>query len=220
MTARRLSSEDTSTRRSTPAGVPGDAPTPPAAPVDESTMVIGRSDAPTALIAAVPQPPPVFVDPSGRRRSRLRWLAYAVGLFGLLYTGLVAVSFAGGMVEPHTVLPFVDEAEQPERPRSPQAEAITVVPEPSTAVPRTSAAPVTPSAAPAATRPVAPRRSPGVTGSPSGGPARAPAPPAPAPTPTPTAPSAPTPAVPPSTEDPPTPPDETLDEPDGSPADD
>ncbi|MEU8208363.1 hypothetical protein AB0B85_04075, partial [Micromonospora sp. NPDC049044] len=129
-------------------------------------MVIGRSDAPTELIAAAPQPPPVFVDPSGRRRSRLRWLAYAVGLLGLLYTGLVAVSFAGGVVDPRTVLPFVDEVEQPQRQRSPQAEAITVVPEPSTATPRTPAATVTPTPAPAAPRPVTPSRSPSATRSP------------------------------------------------------
>ncbi|MET8321934.1 hypothetical protein [Micromonospora sp. NPDC005189] len=218
MTARRLSSDDTSTGRSTPVGMAGGAPAGPAAPVDEPTMVIGRSDGPTALIAAVPQPPPVFVDPSGRRRSRLRWIAYAAGSLGLIYTGLVAVSFAGSIVEPHTVLPFVDEVEQPERPRSPQAETITTVPEPSTAVPRTPAAPVAPTAGPAAPRSVAPTRlpsatpSPSATRSPNGSPASTPTSPRPT---TPTASVAPTPAISPSTEDPPP----LIDEAEGLPAD-
>ncbi|MEV7331306.1 hypothetical protein [Micromonospora sp. NPDC093244] len=216
MTARHLSSDDASTGRSTSAGMPDGAPTGPTASVDEPTMVIGPSDGPTALIAVVPQSPPVFVDPSGRRRSRLRWLAYAVGLVGLLYTGLVAVSFAGGVVDPRTVLPFVDEVEQPQRPRSPQAEAITVTPDPST-VPRAPTATVAPSVAPAAPRSVVPSRSPSRTPSSSGRPARAPA--TPTPTPRPTVPAAPTPAGSPSSQDPPPSPEETLVGPDDLPAD-
>jgi hypothetical protein len=37
----------------------------------------------------VPVPPPVFVDPSGARRRRIRWAAYAAGV--LLVLVLVAV---------------------------------------------------------------------------------------------------------------------------------
>ncbi|WP_328381371.1 hypothetical protein OHQ88_31870 [Micromonospora zamorensis] len=215
MTTRGLSSDDTPTGRLTPAGMAGGSRARPAAPLDEPTMVVNRSDGPTALIAAVPQPPPVFVDPSGRRRSRLRWLAYVVGLLGLTYTGLVAVSFAGGMVEPHTVLPFLDEVEQSERPQSPQAEAITAIPEPSTAVPRTPAATVAPTVAPAPRSP-APTRSPSATRPASGDPAGVPTSPSPGRTTS----VAPTPADSPSTEDPPPPPEETIDiEPGGSPTD-
>ncbi|MEU1239794.1 hypothetical protein ABZ388_05480 [Micromonospora parva] len=213
MTTRGLSSDDTSTGRSTPAGS-GNPRSRPAAPVDEPTMVANRTDGPTELIAAAPQPPPVFVDPSGRRRSRLRWLAYVVGLLGLTYTGLVAVSFAGGMVEPHTVLPFVDEAEQPERTQSPQAEAITAIPEPSTAVPRTPAARVAPTVAPPAPRSPAPTRSRSAASPASGDPTSVP------PSPSSGRPTsvAPTPAVSPSTEDPPLPPEEPA-EPGGLPTD-
>lgn len=177
--------------------------------------MLGPSDGPTALIAVVPQSPPVFVDPTGRRRSRLRWLAYAVGLVGLLYTGLVAVSFAGGVVDPRTVLPFVDEIEQPQRPRSPQAEAVTTTPEPST-VPRAPTATVAPSVAPAAPRPAVPSRSPSLTPS-TGRPARTPT--TPTTTPRTTDPAAPTPAGSPSTQDPPPSPEETLVGPDDLPAD-
>ncbi|MET7373676.1 hypothetical protein [Micromonospora arida] len=203
MTTRGMSSDDTSTGRSKPAG-PGDPRARPAAPADEPTMVANRTDGPTELIAPAPQPPPVFVDPSGRRRSRLRWLAYVVGLLGLTYTGLVAVSFAGGMVEPHTVLPFVDAVERPERAQSPQAEAITAVPEPSTTVPRTPAARVAPTVAPTAPRSLAPTRSPSAARPASGDPTRVP----PSPSPGRTTSVAPTPAVSPSTEDPPLPPED------------
>ncbi|MEU1398557.1 hypothetical protein ABZ403_21170 [Micromonospora zamorensis] len=215
MTTRGLSSDDTPTGKLTPADMAAGSRARPAAPLDEPTMVVTRSDDPTALIAAVPQLPPVFVDPSGRRRSRLRWLAYVVGLLGLTYTGLVAVSFAGGMVEPHTVLPFLDEVEKSERPQSPQTEAITAIPEPSTAVPRTSAATVAPTVAPAPRSP-APTRSPSATRPASGDPAGVPTSPSPGRTTS----AAPTPADSPSTEDPPPPPEETTDiEPSGFPAD-
>ena len=88
--------------------------------LDGPTVVISRADGPTASIAAVPQLTPVFVDPSGRRHSRLRWLAYTLGLVGLIYAGMVGVSFAGG-IGPHAVLPFVDEVAQPERSPSPSS---------------------------------------------------------------------------------------------------
>ncbi|MEU5905919.1 hypothetical protein ABZ780_16260 [Micromonospora sp. NPDC047467] len=154
-------------------------------PLDGPTMVIGRSDSPTALIAAVRQPPPVFVDPSGRRRSRLRWLAYAAGLLGLTYTGLVGISFAG-VVEPHTVLPFVDEVKQPERP-APPPKATVADPDPSTAVPHRPASTVAPTVVPtprsvASTRPPSATRPPNATRPPSVNPAGPPASPGPRPT--------------------------------------
>lgn len=68
---------------------------------------------------AVPEPPPVFVDPSGRRRRRVRRLAYGVGLVGLAYTVMVGVSFAGGPVSPETVVPFVESTRQVWQPPPP-----------------------------------------------------------------------------------------------------
>ncbi|MBC8994586.1 hypothetical protein H9X95_31095, partial [Micromonospora chalcea] len=65
-------------------------------------------EGPTALIPVVPESPPVFVDPSGRRRRRLRRLAYCAGAAGVIYTVMVGVSFAGGPITPDTVIPFVE----------------------------------------------------------------------------------------------------------------
>ncbi|MEV4760183.1 hypothetical protein AB0J86_34485 [Micromonospora sp. NPDC049559] len=65
-------------------------------------------DARTTILPAMPEPPPVFVDGSGRRRRRVRRLAYGVGIVGLGYSVLVGVSLAGGPVAPRTVLPFSD----------------------------------------------------------------------------------------------------------------
>ncbi|MEU1749159.1 hypothetical protein [Micromonospora arida] len=178
------------------------------APLDAPTMIIGRSDNPTTLMAAVRQQSPVFVDPSGRRLSRLRLLAYVAGLLGLIYTGLVGISFAG-VVEPHTVLPFVDEVKQPERP-VPQTEATLAVPDPSTAVPRTPAVTTAPTVVPAPPRSAAPTRSPSVTRPPAATmpPSRAPAS-RPTPSrPVPTAPETIAPTVTAPTEDPPLAPDE------------
>ncbi|MFF5179401.1 hypothetical protein ACFY2Q_15385 [Micromonospora sp. NPDC000316] len=169
-----------------------------AAPIDGPTMVIGRSDTPTALIAAVRQPPPVFVDPSGRRRSRLRWLAYALGLLSVVYTGLVGISFAG-LVEPHTVLPFVDEVKQPER-RAPEPVAPVVEPEPSTVEPRAPTSTVAPTTVPATPRSVAPTRSPAATRPSPRNPAVPPA------SPKPTTSPAPTPTISAPVEEPPSPP--------------
>lgn len=76
-------------------------------------------DTPTTLLPAVPEPPPVFVDPSGQRRRRLRRIAYAVGLAGLAYTAMVGVSFAGTPVSPETVLPYVEPTQQPWQPPPP-----------------------------------------------------------------------------------------------------
>ncbi|WLS47849.1 hypothetical protein Q3V37_11805 [Micromonospora profundi] len=175
---------------------------------DAPTMIMGRSDNPTALMTAVRKQSPVFVDPSGRRLSRLRLLAYVAGLLGLIYTALVGVSFAG-VVEPHTVLPFVDEVKQSERP-APQTGATAAVPDPSTAAPRTPTVTTAPTAVPALPPSLAPTRSPSVTRPPAAtrpptrDPAGRPTPSRPAPT----APQAPAPTVTAPTENPPSVPDE------------
>ncbi|WBB54896.1 hypothetical protein [Verrucosispora sp. WMMD573] len=112
-----------------------DAPTVVQPTVRDAVTVVVPGDSPTTVMTAVPQPPPVFVDPSGRRRSRLRWIGYALGLVGLLYTGLVVASFAGGPVNADTVLPFVEPTRRPWQP--PPAPSIPAVEAPpSTAAPR------------------------------------------------------------------------------------
>ncbi|MFD2767981.1 hypothetical protein [Micromonospora eburnea] len=67
----------------------------------------------TTIIPAVPEPPPVFVDPSGRRRRWLRRLAYGFGALGVGYTVMVGVSFAGGPARPETILPFIEPSASP-----------------------------------------------------------------------------------------------------------
>ncbi|WP_158566397.1 hypothetical protein [Micromonospora craterilacus] len=142
-----------------------DVPAVPRPAVDAPTVMMVRGDSPTTVMAAIPQLPPVFVDPSGRRRSRLRWIAYVLGLVGLLYTGLVVASFAGGPVNPETVLPFVEPTQQqwqpPPAPSQPAAEApVARTP----AAPRTTSgtrAPSTTSRSPSASAvPAAPSREP------------------------------------------------------------
>ncbi|WP_422754779.1 hypothetical protein [Micromonospora sp. WMMD708] len=184
--------------------------------VDGPTVVLDRTagptDGPTALIAAVPRPVPVFVDPSGRRHSRLRWLAYALGLVVLIYSGLVGISFAGG-IAPHAVLPFVDEVAQPERSEppartatTPAAPATTTGAGAPTVTPRAprgsgpAVAPVTPSA----TRGTA---SPSPSASASRSPGRSPATSTASPRPTRPTPEATTPNPPTPTDEPPTLPD-------------
>ncbi|SCL39368.1 hypothetical protein GA0074692_5339 [Micromonospora pallida] len=67
----------------------------------------------TALFPVIPEPPPVFVDPSGRRRRWLRRLAYGFGVLGVGYTLMVGVSFAGGPARPETIVPFVEATVSP-----------------------------------------------------------------------------------------------------------
>ncbi|GGM44629.1 hypothetical protein GCM10011608_31640 [Micromonospora sonchi] len=128
------------------------APAPPA--VDGPTMMLVRVDSPTTLMATVPEPPPVFVDPTGRRRSWLRWIAYGLGLIGLLYTGLVVASFAGAPVNATPLLPLVESTQQPWQPPPaptlPAAEApVTTAPAtPTTTAPTTNRTSATPARAP------------------------------------------------------------------------
>ncbi|WP_329108727.1 hypothetical protein OG792_08785 [Micromonospora sp. NBC_01699] len=70
----------------------------------------------TVVLDAVPEPPPVFVDATGRRRRFVRYLAYGIGLLGLTYTALVGISLAGGPVNPNSVLPFADLVGRPQAP--------------------------------------------------------------------------------------------------------
>ncbi len=184
--------------------------------VDGPTVVLDRTagptDGPTALIAAVPPPVPVFVDPSGRRHSRLRWLAYALGLLVLVYSGLVGVSFAGG-IAPHAVLPFVDEVAQPER-SSPPARTATTTP----AAPATTTGAGAPTVAPRTSRGSGPAVAPAPSATPgtaspspspsaSRSPSRSPATSTASPRPTRSTPQATTPNPPTPTDEPPTLPD-------------
>jgi hypothetical protein len=86
---------------------------------------------------------PVFVDATGRRRRRMRRIAYSIGAACLTYTGLVVASVAGHPARPGAFvllpapadrpLPVVRQIQQPERPTSgvplpsgdgPQVEAV------------------------------------------------------------------------------------------------
>jgi hypothetical protein len=51
---------------------------------------------------------PVFVDSTGRRGRRIRFAFYGIGGLSLTYAGMVAMSLAGGPLNPETLLPFPD----------------------------------------------------------------------------------------------------------------
>ncbi|GIJ25992.1 hypothetical protein Vqi01_11540 [Micromonospora qiuiae] len=172
--------------------VPAARVAPPA--VDAPTVMLVRVDSPTTVMAAVPEPPPVFVDPTGRRRSWLRWIAYGLGLVGLLYTGLVVASFAGAPVNARPVLPFVEPTQQPWQP--PPAPTLPAAEAPPTT------APATPTAATTTRTSVTPSRAPSTPAT-SRAPSRGPSSPAGPRTPRPTAPPT-TPGVEPTVEPPPT----------------
>ncbi|MER7440651.1 hypothetical protein [Micromonospora avicenniae] len=112
---------------------------------DDTTIIITpaarRADSPTMLMAVVPRLPPVFVDPTGRRRSRLRLVAYALGALGLAYTALVGASFAGASVSPGSILPFVESTERPWQP--PPIPAIIPDPTPTSSAPASEGTTVT-----------------------------------------------------------------------------
>ncbi|WP_175441457.1 hypothetical protein [Micromonospora humi] len=129
-------------------------------------------EGPTDLIPVTPEPPPVFVDSTGRRRRRLRRLAYCAGAAGVLYTGLVGISFAGGPVTPDTVIPFVEATAEDQRPAStppttsPPPSATAVPPPARTAPARPPVTSATPGGTSGTAGPTA-GRSPRPTGSPS-----------------------------------------------------
>jgi len=72
----------------------------------EKTMVVRAVDAfstPDDGNAA-----PVFVDETGRRGRRVRWVAYIAGAICLCYLALVGISLAGGPISSDNLLPFPD----------------------------------------------------------------------------------------------------------------
>ncbi|MGW4462987.1 hypothetical protein [Micromonospora sp. NPDC004704] len=97
----------------------------------------------TVVLAAVTEPPPVFVDATGRRRRFVRYVAYGVGALALTYTALVGVSLAGGPVNPGSVLPFADLVGRPQPPLPIPAPVAPADPTP-TAQPSTSGDPALP----------------------------------------------------------------------------
>ncbi|MFI7077983.1 hypothetical protein ACIBO1_11905 [Micromonospora sp. NPDC049903] len=119
-------------------------------------------EGPTQIIPVAPEPSPVFVDPSGRRRRWLRRTAYALGLAGVAYTMMVGISFAGGPVRPDSIIPFVEPAETWEAP--------PVSPTPS---PSRSTSPAPPPTQVTPQRPVLPSSTPG-TGTTSASPTPSP----------------------------------------------
>jgi hypothetical protein len=68
------------------------------------------------VIPAISDPPPVFVDPSGRRHRRLQRISYSLGFVGLAYLAMVGVSFAGAPADPQSVMPVVEPRQQPWQP--------------------------------------------------------------------------------------------------------
>lgn len=178
-------------------------------------------------------PPPVFVDSTGRRHRRLRWLAYGLGIACSAYLLIVGVSIAGGAATPGALLPFPEVVDRQEddraAPRDDEArpvgtaaansdtsvgarlgDAITdAVPRAGvTARPSTPAQPRTtaPGAGPRTPAPVGPNPAPTTTSSSPVTPVDPPAPPTTAPTP---------PAPEPTEEEPPV--DEPGTPPDGAP---
>lgn len=57
--------------------------------------------------------PPVFVDASGGRRRRVRWLAYVVGVVVLIALLVMVASQLGGTVRPQPVTPCTPKASAP-----------------------------------------------------------------------------------------------------------
>ncbi|MGW0502689.1 hypothetical protein [Micromonospora sp. NPDC003241] len=140
-------------------------------------------EGPTQLIPVAPEPSPVFVDPSGRRRRWFRRTAYALGLAGVAYTMMVGISFAGGPVRPDSIIPFVEPAEtweappvsptpSPSRSTSPAPSPTQVTPQrpvPPSGTPGTGATSASPTPSPSRTTasPTSPRPSGTPTASPS-----------------------------------------------------
>jgi hypothetical protein len=71
-------------------------------------------EGPTVKIeSSVEVPEPVFVDDSGKRGKRIRMAFYALGGLGLTYAALVAVSLAGGPLNPESLIPFPEKFVKP-----------------------------------------------------------------------------------------------------------
>ena len=74
--------------------------------------------APTSVIRRdAPAPPPVFVDPTGIRRRRVRRTAYAVGVALMLLLVAVWASQLGGSARPPARLPCPSLASAVDCPR-------------------------------------------------------------------------------------------------------
>jgi hypothetical protein len=74
-----------------------------APPVDEANGIIAAGD----------RSAPVFVDTTGRRGRRIRFVFNVVGAAALTYTALVAVSLVGGPLDPQQLLPLPEPAQPP-----------------------------------------------------------------------------------------------------------
>lgn len=60
---------------------------------------------------------------TGRRRRRLRRVAYVFGSASLVYTGLVGAGFSAGPIDPQALLPLPDLLDRPEETTSTRAPA-------------------------------------------------------------------------------------------------
>lgn len=66
-----------------------------------------------AHLHTLPAVTEIFVDATGRRRRRMRRIAYAVGATCLIYTGLVGTSVVGGPAGPVALDPFPAQSDRP-----------------------------------------------------------------------------------------------------------
>lgn len=92
-----------------------------------------------------PEPRSVFVDPSGRRATRLRWLGRGLALLGLAYLVILGGSFARAPWAPHLSLPGIGSITPPALKAAPPALGAQAL---STPAPIVSAGPSTNGPAP------------------------------------------------------------------------
>jgi hypothetical protein len=139
----------------------------------------------------------IFVDATGRRRRRMRRIAYAVGATCLIYTGLVGTSVVGRSAGPVALEPFPAPSDRPPvRPApAPRRPAAAAAPEQDIRrgaplrVTRTTSAPERATVGPAPVAVATHRPDPRLESTPTPAPTRTP----PVPTPAPTSPSTPPP---------------------------